>query len=48
MRFWRDRAGSDMAEHIALVGIILAVAGSAVWAVYQAVANRFADILNNL
>ena len=48
MRLLKDDSGQSVIEHIAVLAIILAAAGGAVWLVYQAVAARFNDIANNL
>lgn len=48
MVFVRDVQAQSVTEHLAVVGLILTAAGAAVWLVYQAVADRFRDIANNL
>lgn len=48
MRWLRDVQGASIAEAIAYTLIALAAAGGAVWAVYQAIADRFGSIANSL
>jgi hypothetical protein len=48
MRLLADQRGASIAEAIAYTLIALAAAGAAVWAVYQAIADRFHDIASGL
>jgi Flp pilus assembly pilin Flp len=48
MRFVTDQDGASIVEAIAYVLIALVAAGAAVWAVFDAVAQKFNDIANSL
>ena len=48
MRFLTDRRGASIAEALAYVLVALVAAGAAVWAVFNAVAQKFNDIAHGL
>ena len=48
MRLVIDASGASIAEALAYVLIALVAAGAAVWAVFNAVAQKFNDIAHGL